>query len=96
MTVFQDYLDDALKNVSFSEKDETRSISDYDIFGEIREQIIGARIEAGMTQRDLAEKSDLTQSNISNIEKGSNRPTIATLKKIADALGKRLVVELRD
>ena len=96
MDNFQKYLDGALKKVSFSEQENTQKRPDYDVFEEIREQIVKAREEARLTQKELAELSGLTQSNISNIESRSNRPTIATLKKIADALGKRLVVDLAD
>lgn len=46
-----------------------------------------------MTQKDLASRTGLTQANISNLEKGSSKPTIETLKKIADATGTRLVIE---
>ena len=96
MDDFQEYLDDALKNVSFSSWEKTKDNTNYDIYEEIREQVVKAREEAHLTQKELAKLSGLTQSNISNIESGSNRPTIATLKKIADALGKRLVVDLTD
>jgi len=34
----------------------------------------------------------LSQANISNIENGVTRPTIDSLQKIAEALGKRLLV----
>ena len=96
MDDFQEYLDSALKKVSFSEPENTKKNLDYDVFEEIREQIYKARVEADLTQADLAKLSGLTQSNISNIENGSNKPTITTLKKIADALGKRLIVDLTD
>jgi len=96
MDNFQEYLDNALKKVSFSTPEKTKVNPDYDIFEEIRDQVIKAREEAHLTQKELAELSGLTQSNISNIENGSSRPTIATLKKIADALGKRLFVDLAD
>ena len=96
MDDFQEYLDSALKKVSFSEQENTKKNLDYDVFEEIREQIYKARVEADLTQADLAKLSGLTQSNISNIENGSNKPTITTLKKIADALGKRLIVDLTD
>ena len=96
MDDFQEYLDDALKKVSFSALENARINTDYDVFEEIRAQIVKAREEAHITQKELAKLSGLTQSNISNIESGSNRPTIATLKKIADALGKRLIVDLAD
>jgi len=96
MDSFQEYLDDALKKVSFSTQENAGNNTDYDVFEEIRDQVIMAREEAHLTQKDLARLSGLTQSNISNIENGSNKPTIATIKKIADALGKRLIVELAD
>ena len=96
MSDFQEYLDGALKKVSFAEKENNKVNNDYDVFEEIRGQLIKAREEAGLTQKDLARLSGLAQSNISNIENGSNRPTITTLKKIADALGKRLVVGFDD
>lgn len=96
MDDFQNYLDDALKKVAFSAEKKEKNNPDYDVFEEIREQIVKAREEARLTQKELATLSGLTQSNISNIENGSNKPTIATIKKIADALGKRLIVELAD
>lgn len=96
MDNFQEYLDGALKRVSFSAHEKVKTNTDYDVFEEIREQIVKAREEARLTQKELATLSGLTQSNISNIENGSNKPTIATIKKIADALGKRLIVELAD
>jgi ribosome-binding protein aMBF1 (putative translation factor) len=96
MSDFQDYLDNALNKVSFAAKENLSVVNDYDVFAEIREQIVKAREDKQLTQKDLARLSGLTQSNISNIENGSNRPTISTLKKIADALGKRLIVDLID
>jgi transcriptional regulator with XRE-family HTH domain len=49
-----------------------------------------------MTQKELAKECGLTQANISNIEKGISKPTIDSLKKIADAFGKRLRIEFED
>ncbi len=96
MSDFQNYLDDALKKVSFNTNDTKENVEEYDVFEEIREQLIRSREEAHLTQKELAKISGLTQSNISNIENGTNRPTLPTLKKLADALGKRLVVDFID
>lgn len=41
----------------------------------------------GLTLRDLAEASDLSVNTISLIERGKSSPTIATLHKLATALG---------
>jgi transcriptional regulator with XRE-family HTH domain len=45
------------------------------------------RIEAGLNQDDLAERTGLNQSYISYLEHGLREPTARTLKILADALG---------
>lgn len=94
MSDFQNFLDENLAqiDIQFSE-DDNNEIYEYDVYKEIRELVINLRDELGITQKQLAKMSGLTQANISNIEKGISRPTIDSLKRIADAVGKRLVVE---
>lgn len=97
MSDFQSFLDKSLTKIDVKAiNTEDNDEYEYDIYKEIRELIITARDKTGMTQKELAKKSGLTQSNISNIEKGVTRPTIDSLKKIADATGKRLVVQFGD
>lgn len=96
MNEFQKFLDDNLKNINFKEQVEEKVVVDYDIYKEISNLIIKVRTQAGLTQKELAQKSGLTQSNISNIEKGNKHPTIDSLKKIADATGKRLIIDFKD
>lgn len=95
MNDFQIFLDNSLTKIDVESisKVDTETYK-YDIYKEIRDMVIEARNESGLTQKELASKSGLTQANISNIEKGTTRPTIDSLKKIADATGKRLVVQL--
>ncbi|MDY0294747.1 MAG: helix-turn-helix transcriptional regulator [Acholeplasmataceae bacterium] len=45
------------------------------------------RIEKGVTQVDLSEKSGITQQQISRYETGSRTPTIEAAALIASALG---------
>ena len=61
---------------------------------QIRRIIIQARIEAGLTQKELSEKSGIRQSNISRIENGSSIPTLQTLTAIAKGIGKKLKISL--
>ena len=97
MNDFQNFLDKTLTQIDVKViKEEDNEVYKYDIYKEIRELVIVARDKAGLTQKELAAKSGLTQSNISNIEKGTTRPTIDSLKKIADATGKRLVIQFED
>ena len=57
--------------------------------------IIASRIEQNLTQKELAEKTGIRQSNISRIENGNCSPTVATLQQIADGVGKTLHIEFR-
>lgn len=61
---------------------------------QIKRMLIAARIEKKMTQKDLADKSGVRQSNISRIESGACIPTLTTLKELAKGLGKTLKIEL--
>lgn len=96
MSEFQNFLDDALTNISFTNEMEEEQFVDYDVYSEISGQISLIRKNAKITQKELAEKCGLTQSNISNIEKGISKPTIDSLKKIADSLGRRLRIEFEE
>ena len=96
MKDLQTYLDDALKHVKIEGMPDEPIIEDYDIHAEIRELITTTRNSLDVTQNQLAKKSGVSQSNISKIESGNYHPSVATLKKIADALGKRLVIDFAD
>ena len=93
MSDFQEYLDMNLSEIKFVKEDAEYKVPEYDIYAEIRKMLKKAREEKGITQKELSEKTGLTQSNISNIEKGVSKPTIDSLKKIADALGRRLYID---
>ncbi|MCL2438270.1 MAG: helix-turn-helix domain-containing protein [Coriobacteriia bacterium] len=57
--------------------------------------IIDARLETGLTQKELAERSGLKQSNISRIETGQSVPNVRTLSQLAKGFGKKLYIEFR-
>nr|WP_285844278.1 helix-turn-helix transcriptional regulator [Ralstonia pickettii] len=48
------------------------------------------RLNAGLSQTQLAELTGLSQPQIATIERPNSNPTIDTLKKIAEALGVRV------
>lgn len=96
MDDLQSYLDRALKEVKLVESDDKPTFVDYDIEAELCELIANTRTQLGITQKQLAEKSGVSQANISKIENGSYKPSIPILKRIADGLGKRLVIEFAD
>ncbi len=51
------------------------------------ENIRRIRLGKGMTQGDLCKKLKVEASYMSNVENGNKNPTLATIEKIAKALG---------
>ena len=96
MSDFQKLLDQALEKVNLTPIDDTPEIEEYDINAEVRDLVISARSAANLTQKQLAQRSGVSQANISKIENGNYQPSLSTLKRIAGALGKRLVVSFED
>ena len=93
MIDFQKYLDEAFSKINTSDfSDSEEDLPRDDIYKEIQQLIVSERIKQKVTQKELAHRTGLSQANISNIENGVTRPTIDSLQKIAEALGKRLLV----
>ncbi len=54
-----------------------------------------ARETAGMTQKELAEKTGIYQADISKIERGLGNPSVSTLKRLAEGLNMNLLIEFK-
>ena len=54
--------------------------------------ILEARVKKHMTQERLAKKIGTKQSAIARVESGKANPSIGFLQKLAEALGKKLVI----
>ena len=54
--------------------------------------VIHARVIAGLTQEQLAQRMDTTQSVIARLESGRTRPSTQTLERLAAATGTRLQI----
>nr|MCR5205294.1 helix-turn-helix transcriptional regulator [Lachnospiraceae bacterium] len=55
--------------------------------------MIDARNAEGMTQKELSERSGIAQGDISKMENGNANPSIKTLQRLAEAMGKSLRIE---
>ena len=53
------------------------------------------RLKRGMTQQQLAEKTGISQSDISKFETGGGNPSIKTLQRLAAGMGMILQVEFK-
>ena len=88
MANFRDYVAEQLKNPEFKKE--------YDALEPefaIIQAMIDARKESGLTQKELSEKTGITQGDISKLERGNGNPSIRTLKRLAEAMGMRLKIE---
>lgn len=59
----------------------------------VAQQIRDIRVRIGYTQKDLAEKLGVIQQYISKIENGHENLSIDTAKRIANVLGKNLIIK---
>jgi len=60
----------------------------------IAREVIRARIAAGLSQQELAERLHTTQSVIARLESGAHAPSVSTLKRVAEATHSKLRIEL--
>lgn len=87
---FKDHLKEQLKDPEF-EKEYKSLGPEY----ELVRQMIQAREEKKLTQKDLAALTGIPQGHISRIENGNYNPSLAYLKRIADGLGKELHIQFK-
>lgn len=90
MSSFKEHLDRHLEDPEFAAEYEAMR-PEYEAI----RAVIAARLECNMTQKELAERTGLRQSNISRIESGASSPTVDTLARIAAGLGKKLKIEFQ-
>lgn len=55
--------------------------------------IIESRMEKNISQQELAEVTGIDRADISKIENGNANPSLRTIKRVAEGLGKK--VEIR-
>ena len=87
---FDEFLEKSLKNPKIK--------AEYDKLEPefaVIEAILDARVKKHMTQEQLAKKIGTKQSAIARIESGNANPSIGFLQKLADALGKKLVIQFK-
>ena len=82
-------INEQLKNPAFAEAWSETELEDL-----IKRMLIQARIDSGLTQKELSERSGIRQSNISRIENGTVVPTLQTLFALAKGSGKKLKITI--
>ena len=88
MIKWKEYRDRKLQEPQFKQ-----AYEDLEVEYAIMNEMLKLRGEAGMSQSQLSHKTGITQPDISKLENGKANPSIATLKKVARAFGKKLSVQ---
>lgn len=90
--VWTDELD--IETETIYEDGETIKIRPIHIQKASSQAVLSARAKAGLSQKELSELTGIDQSDISKIERGVANPSVATLERIAAALGGRLTIAI--
>ena len=89
MSSYEKYRNEALKNDPELKAEYDALAPEYDII----QAMIDARKKLDLTQKELSEKTGITQADISRIANGTRNPSLNMMKRLAEGLGMRLKLE---
>ena len=90
MSSYEKYRDEALAKDPELKAEYDALQPEYDII----QAMIDARKSRNLTQKQLSERTGITQADISRIENGTRNPSLAMVKRLAKGLGLELKLEL--
>ena len=85
---FRETLNEQMKDPEFKNEYDALT-AEYQLIN----AILDARKAANITQKQLAEKTGIAQSDISKIENGNANPSLKTIERIASGMGMTVRVE---
>lgn len=88
MSDFKKYLNKQLENPEFKKEWDALE-PEFNMI----QAMIDARKNCNMTQKELAERTGIDQSDISKIETGNANPSLSTLKRLAEGMDMVLRLE---
>ena len=88
MTKFKDFLKEQLADPALRSEYEALE-TEFTII----QAMIDARKSAGLTQKQLSERTGIAQADISKLENGTRNPSVNLLKRLADGMGMALKIE---
>ena len=88
MRMLNDMLSEQLGNDEFR-KEYERIQPEMDVI----RAIIDARTSQNLTQKELAKRTGIHQSDISKLENGTRNPSVSLLRRLAEGMGMTLKIE---
>lgn len=77
----------------WSQGETTGVIHEIDALSEVGVNLAMARDRAGITQKELAERTNVYQGDISKIERGLSNPSVKTLQRLAEGMGMKIKID---
>lgn len=90
---FQKFLDMTLGEVIFDDNS-LKEAKDESVEQAFAEQLITCRRSLGLSQSELSRLTGIQQASISKIERAICNPSLQTLERIANAMGKKIIIRL--
>ena len=90
MSDFEKYLAEQMKDPEFA-----AAYDELEVQYAFARQVIAARLAAGITQAELAQRVGTSQANISKLEHGTLNPSFDMARRVAVGLGKRLNITIQ-
>lgn len=90
MSDFKNCLDKQLQDKEFKEEWETLE-PEFSVI----QAMIDARKSTGLTQKQLSEKTGISQADISKLESGNTNPSLRTLQRLASGMGMKVKIEFQ-
>ena len=88
MSEFREFLEEQLQDPEFRKEWDALE-PEFAIV----QALIDTRKTAGLTQKQLSERTGIAQSDISKLENGDGNPSLKTLKRLAYAMDMKLKLE---
>ncbi len=86
---------DSVKKKMLADREVRAAYAALDEEFALARELIAARVRAGFTQAELAQRMGTTQSAIARLESGAQLPSVKTLLRFAKATDSRPVLKLR-
>lgn len=88
MRKYDDFLTEQLQDEEFKKEYEALQ-PEFDVI----RAMLDARISRNMTQKELAERTGISQADICKLEKGVRNPSVKLLKRLAEGMDMILKIE---
>ena len=88
MSEFTELLNERMKDPEFKKEWDA-----LDPEFSVIEAMLKARREAGLTQKQLSERTGIAQTDISKLERGNANPSLRTLQRLAAGMGMKIKIE---